>query len=77
LNLCDRKATTRFWRNLLMGSFIICRAHIVANIIRMLNPRRMRMPGHVTGMKEVRNAYKILVGNLEGNKNQRMYLNCS
>jgi hypothetical protein len=51
-----------------MGSFVICRAHIAANIIRMINSRRMRWLGHVTGVEEVRNVYNISVGNLVGKK---------
>jgi hypothetical protein len=31
------------------------------NIIRMIKSRRMRWAGHVTGMGENRNAYRILV----------------
>jgi hypothetical protein len=42
-----------------MRSFVICRAHVAENIIRMINTRMMRRPGHVTGMEEVRNAYKM------------------
>jgi hypothetical protein len=36
------------------------------NIIRMINPRRMRWVGHVTRTREKRNAYMILVGRPEG-----------
>jgi hypothetical protein len=37
-----------------------------SNIIRMIKSRRMRWTGHVARMREKRNAYRILVGNLEG-----------
>jgi hypothetical protein len=36
----------------------------------MIRSRRMRWAGHVVHMGEVRNAYRILVGNLKG----RVYL---
>jgi hypothetical protein len=36
------------------------------SIIRMIKSRRMRWSGHVAQMGEKRNAYRILVGNLEG-----------
>jgi hypothetical protein len=35
-------------------------------IIRMVKSRRMRRAGHVAGMGEKRNAYRILVGKPEG-----------
>jgi hypothetical protein len=50
----------------IMGSLVVCRAHIAANIIRMINSRRMRRPGNVTGKEDVRNAYRFLVGNIVG-----------
>jgi hypothetical protein len=37
----------------------------VPNIIRVIKSRRMRWVGHVALMGQVRNAYKILVGNPE------------
>jgi len=30
--------------------------------------RRMRLPGHVAGMREMRNTYKISVGKPEGKR---------
>jgi hypothetical protein len=36
------------------------------NVIRFIKPRRMRWAGHVTRMRKMRNAYKILVGKPEG-----------
>jgi hypothetical protein len=38
------------------------------NIIRMMKSRRMRWAGHVARMGEKRNAYRILVGKLEGKR---------
>jgi hypothetical protein len=35
------------------------------NIIRVIKSRRMRRAGHVARMGEMRNAHKILVGNLK------------
>jgi hypothetical protein len=37
-----------------------------ANIIRIIQSRRMRGAGHVARMGEKRNAYRILVGKPEG-----------
>jgi len=36
------------------------------NIIRVIKSRRMRGAGQAAGMREMRNAYNILVGKLEG-----------
>jgi hypothetical protein len=38
------------------------------SVIRIINSRRMRWAGHVAGMGEKRNAYRLLVGKLEGKK---------
>jgi hypothetical protein len=38
------------------------------SIIRMIKSRRMRWAGHVARMGAKRNAYRILVGNPEGNR---------
>jgi hypothetical protein len=38
------------------------------SIIRMMKSRRMRWTGHVAGMGEKRNAYRILVGKPEGKR---------
>jgi hypothetical protein len=38
------------------------------SIIRIFKSRRMRWAGHVTRMGEKRNAYRLLVGNLEGKR---------
>jgi hypothetical protein len=39
-----------------------------ANIIRIIKSRRMRWAGHVAHMGEMRNVYKILVGEPEGRR---------
>jgi hypothetical protein len=36
--------------------------------IRIIKSRRMRWAGHVSRMREKRNAYRILVGKPEGNR---------
>jgi hypothetical protein len=41
------------------------------SIIRMIKSRRMRWAGHVTGMGEKRNAYRLLVGKPEGKRPRR------
>jgi hypothetical protein len=38
------------------------------SILRIIKSRRMRWAGHVTRMRDMRNAYRILVGNAEGYK---------
>jgi hypothetical protein len=38
------------------------------NIIRMMKSRRLRWIGHVACMGEKRNACRVLVGNVEGNR---------
>jgi hypothetical protein len=38
------------------------------NFCRMIKSRRMRLAGHVARMREKRNAYRILVGKLEGKR---------
>jgi hypothetical protein len=38
------------------------------DILTVIKPRRMRWPGHVVYMEEMRQAYKILVGKPEGRK---------
>jgi hypothetical protein len=38
------------------------------NIIRTTKSRRMRWAGHVTGVGETRNAYRILAGKPEGKR---------
>ena len=38
------------------------------NIIRSLKSRRLRWAGHVTRKEQSRNAYRVLVGKLEGKR---------
>ena len=38
------------------------------NIIRNLNSRQLRWAGHVARMEQSRNAYRVLVGKLEGKR---------
>jgi hypothetical protein len=38
------------------------------SIIRMIKSRRMRRAGHVAGIGEKRNAYRILVGKPDGKR---------
>jgi hypothetical protein len=38
------------------------------SIIRIINSRRMRWAGHVAGMGEKRNVYRLLVGKPEGKR---------
>ena len=38
------------------------------NIIRNLKSRRLRWAGHVARMEQSRNAYRVLVGKLEGKR---------
>jgi len=47
----------------IMRGFITCNTS--PNFIRMIKSRRMRWPGRVARMGEMRTAYEILVGKLE------------
>jgi hypothetical protein len=38
------------------------------NIVRVIKSRRMRGEGHVTRLKDMRNAYKIFTGKSEGKR---------
>jgi len=40
--------------------------YALPNIIRIIKSRRMRWAGHTVRMKEVKNTYNILVGQIEG-----------
>jgi hypothetical protein len=52
------------WRKLHNGELhILCSSQ---DIIRQIKSRRMRWAGHVAGMGEGRNVYKVLVGKPEG-----------
>jgi len=43
----------------------LCNLHSSPNIIRVMKSKRIRWVGHVARMGDIRNAYKILVGNLQ------------
>jgi hypothetical protein len=40
--------------------------HSSPSIIRIIKSKRMRWTGHVARIREKRNVYRLLVGNLEG-----------
>jgi hypothetical protein len=40
--------------------------HSLPNIVSLINSRRMSWMGHIAYMGDMRNAYKIFVGKLEG-----------
>jgi hypothetical protein len=42
--------------------------YYLPSIIRIIKSRRMRWAGHVAGMLEKRNAYRLLVGKPEGRR---------
>jgi hypothetical protein len=42
--------------------------HSSPDIIRQIKSRKMRTAGHVTGMGEGRNVYRVLVGKTEGKR---------
>jgi hypothetical protein len=46
----------------------LCDLHSSPSIIRIIKSRRMRWAGHVARMREKRNAYRLLVGNPEGER---------
>jgi hypothetical protein len=43
------------------------------NVVRVIKQRRMRWAGHVACIGEMRNAYKILVGETEGKRSLRRW----
>jgi hypothetical protein len=51
-----------------MRSFVICIPDIIiiVIVIALIKSRRIKRTSHVARMEEMRNAYKILVGNPEG-----------
>jgi hypothetical protein len=51
----------------IMRSFVTCTLH--QNIIRAFKSRRMRWAGHVTCMRDMRNAYNVFVRKPEGKNN--------
>jgi transcription termination factor 2 len=62
----EEKVVTRGWRKL--HNEELRNLYSSPSIIRMIKSRRMRWAGHVARMGEKRNAYRILVGNLEGKR---------
>jgi hypothetical protein len=54
-----RDGVTRFWRKL--HNEELHNVYFSPNIIMTIKSRRMRWAGHVECMREMRNAYKILV----------------
>jgi hypothetical protein len=46
----------------------LCDLYSSPSIIRIIKSRRMRWAGHVTRMREKRNAYRLLVGKPEGKR---------
>jgi hypothetical protein len=62
----NRDKVTRGWRK--MHNEELHNLYSSPNIIRMIKSRRMKWAGHVSCMEEMRNAFKILVGKLEGKR---------
>jgi hypothetical protein len=54
------------WRN--MHDEDLYNLYLSLNIIKIIEPSRMRYAGHVACMGEKRNAYKVVVGKLEGKR---------
>jgi hypothetical protein len=46
----------------------LCDLYSSPSITRKIKSRRMRWPGHVARMGEKRNAYRLLVGKIEGKR---------
>ena len=44
----------------------ICSLYRSPNIVRVINPRRLRWEGHVARMEECRSDFKMLTGNRTG-----------
>jgi hypothetical protein len=59
-----RDEVTGEWKNCIMKSFM----YSSPSIIRIIKVRRMRWVGHVAGIGEKRNAYRLLVGKPEGRR---------
>jgi hypothetical protein len=62
----QRDEVTGGWRKLLNEE--LHNLYSSRNIIIMIKSRRMKWTGHVAGMREKRNAYRILMANPEENK---------
>jgi hypothetical protein len=61
-----REEVTGDWRRL--HNEELRNSYASLNIIRVMKPRMMRSAGHVARMEEMRNAYNVLVGKLEGKR---------
>jgi hypothetical protein len=61
-----RDEVTGGWRNL--HNEELHNLYSLSSIIRMIKSRRMRWAGHVAQMREMRNAYRILVEKPEGKR---------
>jgi hypothetical protein len=61
-----RDEVTEGWRKL--HNEDLHNLYSLSSIIRMIRSKRMRWAGHVARMREERNAYRILVGKLEGKR---------
>jgi hypothetical protein len=61
-----RDEVTGYWRKL--HNEELHKIYPSPSIIRMIKSKNMRWTRHVTRMGEKRNAYRILVGNLEGKR---------
>jgi hypothetical protein len=61
-----RDEVTGEWRKLRNEEFR--NLYSSPSIIRIIKSRRMRLVGHVARMGEKRNAYRLLVGKLEGER---------
>jgi hypothetical protein len=57
---CKREEVTEGWRKLHTEE--LCNLYVSLNIIVVIKLRRTRWAEHVTCMREMRNAYEILVG---------------
>jgi hypothetical protein len=62
----NRDEVTGGWRKL--HNEVLHNLYTSPSIIRMIKTRKMRWAGHVTRMGEKSNAYRILVGKLEGKR---------
>ena len=49
-----------------MRNFIVCT--LSPNVVRVIKSRRLRWPGHVARMEEVRSAFKLLTGKPTGKR---------
>jgi hypothetical protein len=61
-----RDHVTGVWRKL--HNEELHNLYSLPNIFRMIKSKKLKWPGHVARMGETRNAYKILVGKLEGKR---------